>query len=638
MRTVLRSGPRAARNFRAFVLAAVMQMAGRYRILVQVAADALGAAAAVFVAAALRSDLWLGQLEPSALVLFGLAFAAMNALLGLSAGLYRRRYRYGSFEEVGAMAKSAVALAAVGMLMNLTVFGSSVPRSAPLIAAILTGTGMAMLRYVWRSSVEKLSRPTTMTSEPAIIFGAGEGATQLLMSMLRDPHSPYVPVALLDDDRSKRSLRLRGVKVRGDRTDIARVAAEHNATALLIAIPSADGALIRDLSVLAVDAGLVVRVVPPVGELLGSTLGIADVRPASIADLLGRREIDTSLESIAGYLTGKRVLITGAGGSIGSELARQVGRFAPATLILLDHDDSALHAVQLSIHGRALLEGDDTVVADIRDRERVREVFAQHQPEVVFHAAALKHLTLLERHPIEGIKTNIYGTLTVLETARDAGVERVGNISTDKAANPSSVLGETKRINERLTAWASGQGHGTYLSVRFGNVLGSRGSVLTTFRSQIITGGPVTVTDRDVTRYFMTIEEAVQLVIQAGALGRDGQVLVLDMGQPVRIDDLARKLIDEAGGGVDVVYTGLGPGEKLHEELFGDGEPDERPDHPLISQVNVPWLDPVFVTETLGRLGNDDHFGERLRALSATEGSGVCADCARPSRPCERHE
>jgi len=626
MSSVLRSGPRAARNFRSFMLAAVMQMAGRYRILVQVAADALGAAAAVFVAAALRFDLRLGQLEPSVLVPFGLAFASMNALLGLSTGLYRRRYRYGSFEEVRAMAKLVVALAIAGMLMNLTVFGSSVPRSTPLIAAVLTGTGMAMLRYVWRSSVEKLSRPTTMTAEPAIIFGAGEGANQLLMAMLRDPHSPYVPVALLDDDLSKRRLSVRGIRVSGDRTDIARVAAEHDATTVIIAIPSADGPLIRDLTGLALEAGLAVRVLPPVSELLGGTVGLTDVRRASIADLLGRREIDTSLESIAGYLTGKRVLITGAGGSIGSELARQVGRFAPAELILLDRDESALHAVQLSIHGRAMLDGDDTVVADIRDRERTRQVFAQHQPEVVFHAAALKHLSLLERHPTEGIKTNIYGTLTLLETALDAGVERFVNISTDKAVNPISVLGATKRISERLTAWASGQGGGTYLSVRFGNVLGSRGSALTTFRSQIATGGPVTVTDRDVTRYFMTIEEAVQLIIQAGGLGRDGEALVLDMGQPVRIDDLVRKLIDEAGGGVDVVYTGLRPGEKLHEELFGDGELDERPQHSLISQVKVPWLDPVFVTETLGRLGNEDHFGERLRALSATEGIGVYAE------------
>ncbi|CAB4774638.1 unannotated protein [freshwater metagenome] len=608
------------------MLAALMQVAGRYRILAQVAADFLGAMAAVFVAAALRSDLWLGQLEPSVLGLFGLASAAMNALLGLSTGLYRRRYRYGSFEEVGAMAKSAVALAAVGTLLNLTVLGSSVPRSTPLIAAILTGTGMAMLRYVWRSGVEKLSRPTTMTSEPAIIFGAGAGADQLLMSMLRDPHSPYVPVALLDDDLSKRRLTVRGVRVSGDRTDIARVAAEHDATTIIIAIPSADGPLIRDLADLASDARLAVRVLPSVGELLDGAVGLRDLRRASIADLLGRREIDTSLESVAGYLTGRRVLITGAGGSIGSELARQVGRFAPAELILLDRDESALHAVQLSIHGRAILDGDDTVIADIRDRGRMRQVFAQHQPEVVFHAAALKHLSLLERHPSEGIKTNIYGTLALLETALDAGVQRFVNISTDKAVNPINVLGATKRISERLTAWASGQGNGTYLSVRFGNVLGSRGSALTTFRAQIATGGPVTVTDRDVTRYFMTIEEAVQLIIQAGALGRDGEALVLDMGQPVRIEDLVRRLIDEAGGGVDVVYTGLCSGEKLHEELFGDGELDERPLHPLVSHVNVPWLDPVFVTETLGRLGDEDHFGECLRALSATEGFGAYAE------------
>jgi FlaA1/EpsC-like NDP-sugar epimerase len=308
------------------------------------------------------------------------------------------------------------------------------------------------------------------------------------------------------------------------------------------------------------------------------------------ADLLGRHEVDTDVDSIAGYVTGKRVLVTGAGGSIGSELSRQLYRFAPASLILLDRDESALHAVQLSIEGRALLDSRNLVVCDIRDVDRIDQVFDEHEPEVVFHAAALKHLPLLQMHPEEALKTNVWGTQVLVDASLRTGVERFVNISTDKAADPCSVLGYSKRLAERLTAAAANHGDGVFLSVRFGNVLGSRGSVLTAFSSQIDAGGPVTVTDPEVTRYFMTVEEAVQLVIQAGAVGRDGEALVLDMGEPVRIDDVARRLIAESDRPIEVVYTGLREGEKLHEVLFGPGEQGTSPCHPRISHVPVPPL------------------------------------------------
>jgi FlaA1/EpsC-like NDP-sugar epimerase len=316
----------------------------------------------------------------------------------------------------------------------------------------------------------------------------------------------------------------------------------------------------------------------------------SDIRPVTHADLLGRHEVDTDVESIAGYVTGKRVLVTGAGGSIGSELSRQLYRFAPASLVLLDRDESALHAVQLSIEGRALLDSRNLVVADIRDRDRVLAVFEEHRPEVVFHAAALKHLPLLEMHPVEALKTNVWGTQNLVDAAIATGVEKFVNISTDKAADPCSVLGYSKRLAERLTATASDHDGAVFLSVRFGNVLGSRGSVLTAFAAQIEAGGPITVTHPDVTRYFMTVEEAVQLVIQAGAVGRDGEALVLDMGEPVKIDDVAKRLIGEADRPIEIVYTGLREGEKLHEVLFGADERGERPCHPRISHVSVPPL------------------------------------------------
>jgi len=308
------------------------------------------------------------------------------------------------------------------------------------------------------------------------------------------------------------------------------------------------------------------------------------------ADLLGRGEVTDEVESTSGYITGRRVLVTGAGGSIGSELCAQLWHRQPAALFMLDRDESALHAVQLALHGRALLDDDGLIVADVRDRARISEIVGATQPDVIFHAAALKHLPLLERHPSEAVKTNIWGTQHVLEAARAHGVLRFVNISTDKAADPISVLGYSKRITERLTASMALDVPGTYLSVRFGNVLGSRGSALTAFRAQIAAGEPVTVTHPDVTRYFMTVQEAVSLVLQAGAIGRPGEVLVLDMGEPVRIADVAQRLIDASGADVRIVYTGLRFGEKLHEDLFGDGETDERPVSPSISHVAAPPL------------------------------------------------
>jgi FlaA1/EpsC-like NDP-sugar epimerase len=357
-----------------------------------------------------------------------------------------------------------------------------------------------------------------------------------------------------------------------------------------VAIPSADAALLRELSTLATVVGLPMKVLPSVASLIDAKVGLGDIRDVDLLDVVGRRPVMTDVDRIGGYLTGKRVLVTGAGGSIGSELCRQINRYRPGRLIMLDRDESALHAVEFSIRGKALLADSDTVLADIRDREHLSSVFEKVRPHVVFHAAALKHLPLLQRYPGEAVRTNIWGTLAVLEAADAVGVERFVNISTDKAADPVSVLGYSKRIAERLTAHFAHSATGTYLSVRFGNVLGSRGSAVPLFQAQIAAGGPITVTDPNVTRYFMTIHEAAQLVIQAGAIGRPGEVLVLDMGERVRLVDVVQRLAASASRPVEIVYTGLRPGEKLHEDLFGVGEGDDRPIHPLISHVPVPPL------------------------------------------------
>ncbi len=332
--------------------------------------------------------------------------------------------------------------------------------------------------------------------------------------------------------------------------------------------------------------------VPPLDEILNRRSAAVSLRDLSIEDIVGRRPVDTDVASIAHYLLGKRVLITGAGGSIGLELCRQVHRFGPAELIMLDRDETGLQAAELLIHGHGLLTGSEVVLADIRDGEAIRRVFAERRPEVVFHAAALKHLPMLQQYPEEAWKTNVIGTLNVLKAARLAEVETFINISTDKAADPCSVLGHSKRLAERLTAWMGRMTSQRYLSVRFGNVLGSRGSMLPLFTSMIEHGGPVTVTHPDVTRYFMTIPEACQLVVQAGGIGRPSEVLILDMGEQVRILDVAERMIEMAGRDIEIVFTGLRDGEKLHEALLADGERDDRPIHPKISHTNVTPLSP----------------------------------------------
>jgi FlaA1/EpsC-like NDP-sugar epimerase len=517
-----------------------------------------------------------------------LAIVAQVAM-GFVTPLYRIRWRVGSFEEVLAAAETVIIVTALLSASVLVFRIHPVPVSAVVGAGALSLILAGAARSAWRLNRERQRRPTD-EAERAIVFGAGEGGVQVINSLLSGPDNPYVPVALLDDDPNKRNSRVRHLRVTGTRQSLPVTAARFRADTVIIAIPSAPSQLIRELSELARAGGLTVKVLPPVHQFLGSPVTASDIRPITEADLLGRHVVDTEIDSVADYLTGRRVLVTGAGGSIGSELCRQIHRFAPAKLIMLDRDESALHRVQLSIHGRALMDERTVVVCDIRDRVALDAAFIEHVPEVVFHAAALKHLPLLEMYPSEAVKTNIRGTENVLEAASRVGAQRFVNISTDKAANPCSVLGYTKRLAECLTSGVARRKAGTYLSVRFGNVLGSQGSVLTAFRFQMENGGPITVTDPDVTRYFMMVEEAVQLVIQAGAIGRSGEVLVLDMGQPVRIDDVAKRMALESERPIKIVYTGLRSAEKLHEDLFGDGEIDERPVHPLISHVAVPPL------------------------------------------------
>ncbi|HEX5616365.1 MAG TPA: polysaccharide biosynthesis protein, partial [Acidimicrobiia bacterium] len=420
----------------------------RWRRRTQTALDIASWFLALAVAATLRLDLDPSRVDWSGLLVLLPVVGVAQAVAGHASGLYRGRWVFGSFEEVAALARTVAIAGAV-------LFAADVPFTAnrPVpISAVIGGSMIAFLvmggvRYAWRLILDARDR---RRAEPhrqrAIVFGAGEGGQRAVRAMVRDAQSQYLPVAFLDDDRELSNLSYMGVRVLGDRSRIESVAHALSATCLVVAVPSADAALVRDLIDRALRVGLDVRVLPSVRELLDDEVRVVDIRRPTEVDLLGRHQVETDIDEIAGYITGRRVAVTGAGGSIGAELCRQISALQPAELIMIDRDESALHGVQLSLEGRALLDSRDLVLLDIRDRAGVARLFQERRPEVVFHAAALKHLPLLEKHPVEALKTNVWGTLAVLEAAAAAGVPTVVNISTDKAANPASVLGYSKRI------------------------------------------------------------------------------------------------------------------------------------------------------------------------------------------------
>lgn len=552
--------------------------------------DTLSWVLAVVALVVTRYGLSLTRTESEFVVLYLGAAVVLQILIGVATKLYRGRHRIASFDEA---AQLAAIVFAIGLLLGILSAYFATPGyprvvtfTVPLAAIVLMAAGRFLFRTVTRA-------PHGDEAEPVLVWGAGNAGQQLARLIEFDPDAPFEIVGFIDDDPAKRNLHLSRTKVLGDRTRLVAVARQLGVRTVIVAIPTADTRFMREVSAITDDAGLKTLVMPPTRELVAGRVQLTNLHQLDVTDLLGRAQVETNLGEISDYLSGKVVLVTGAGGSIGSEIARQVHRFGPKELVMLDRDESGLHGTQLSIFNQGLLDTPNVVLCDIRDAEALDAVFAAHRPDVVFHAAALKHLPLLEQYPLEGWKTNTLGTLNVLRAAERHDVERLVNISTDKAADATSVLGKTKRVAEELTAFFAGTLGRNWLSVRFGNVLGSRGSMLHTFTRQIDAGGPVTVTHPDVTRYFMTIPEACELTIQAGAIGKPADVLVLDMGEPVKILDVAKNLIARSGRDIDIVFTGLRPNEKLHEVLFSDDEHAEPTSHALISRVQVPPLDPA---------------------------------------------
>ncbi len=611
-----------------------------------VAWDCMAWVLAVVVFTVVRYDITLTPAQWTWVVVYTVAVVSLQIVLGLITHLYLGRSRLGSFSEVSWLGGLVVLIGfPVGVALSLAGLPRGLAVVVPPIALVIMAAGRWAFRMAFSAAVTG-RRSADPDATPALVYGAGDAGHQVAMLVDRAVDAPYSIAGFLDDDAAKRFLRVGRYRVLGTGEDLVACAADHDVETIILAISQPDPQLLRSVSHTCEQHGLKLVVIPAVREMIGGRISLEGLRTFNVADLLGRRPISTDLGSVAGYVTGKVVLVTGAGGSIGSELALQLHKFGPERLVLLDRDESALHAAQLAIYGVGLLDSEDMVLCDIRDPEALRAVFEYHCPDVVFHAAALKHLPMLERFPWEGWNTNVLGTLNVLRSAHATGATHFVNVSTDKAADASSTLGRTKRVGERLTSWFARE-HGLHgMSVRFGNVLGSRGSVLYTFRAQIARGGPLTITHPDVTRYFMTIPEACELVLQAGAIGHPGDVLVLDMGEPVRIVEVAERLIAEAGADVEIHYTGLRSGEKLHEVLFSSSENETDRIHPLISQVSVPALDPsrlptarvngpdasLFVAENL----DDPDVDARAVAFHEQPASRAGRGDPAPSAPHER--
>jgi FlaA1/EpsC-like NDP-sugar epimerase len=485
---------------------------------------------------------------------------------------------------------------------------TQVPRSIPLIEGALALLFMGGLRLLARALFERAdARDLAGGAKRVLIVGAGEAGTIVAREMIRHPGSGLQPIGFLDDERVKTGQSFVGLPVLGVIDAMLRVVLETGADEVLIAMPSAPGRVVRRVVELATEARVPYRIIPGVFEILSGKVGISQIRPVSLEDLLRRDPVKLETEAIAGYLEDRTVLVTGAGGSIGSEIVRQVARFKPKQVVLLGRGENSIYLIEQELRRSYPELETQAVIADVRNGDLLQRIFAEHRPQVVFHAAAHKHVPLMEHNPWEAVINNVIGTGHVVAMALEFGVERLVNISTDKAVNPTSVMGASKRAAEFLVQRAATRAadNQRFVSVRFGNVLGSRGSVIPLFQEQIKAGGPVTVTHPEMTRYFMTIPEASQLVLQAGSMASNGAMYVLDMGEPVKIVDLAKDVIRlsgfEVGTDIDIVFAGPRPGEKLFEELLTSEEGTTASKHSKIFVAGEAEL-PVDLEEKLSNL------------------------------------
>lgn len=541
--------------------------------------------AAAIMSFALRLDAAGMQHWTSAILVWIVLAVPIKLLVFYWFGLYRQFWRYASVDElvlvalataVGEIVAAALLFAVVVPLSGIDAF----PRSIPFIDGLLTLVVVGGPRFAVRLAEQKRERERRhgrwQPQKLVLVMGAGSAGALIVKEMRANPQLGLEPVGFLDDDRGKHGFRISGVPVLGSRQDIPDLVDKHGIAEVIIAMPTAPGAAIREILAICSKASIPARTIPGLYDILSGQVSVSELRNVDIEDLLRRDPVQTDVTGVSEMLHGCRVMVTGAGGSIGSELCRQISRCNPEALILVGHGENSVFSITNELRWQWPNLSIEQVIADVRDLDRLHQVFDAHHPDTIFHAAAHKHVPLMEINVADAVTNNVKGTVNLLRLAEAHQVGRFVFISTDKAVNPSSVMGATKRVAELLVQASALRSGLPYVAVRFGNVLGSSGSVVPLFREQISRGGPVTITHPDVRRYFMTIPEAVQLVLQAAALGKGAEVFVLDMGPPIRIEDLAKDLIKlsglELGRDVDIVYTGLRPGEKMFEELSAAGE------------------------------------------------------------------
>jgi len=567
-----------------------LYLRGRHFLLIDVVLIALS----YFFSYVFRFDLGKYQIYYEQFSLFTLILIMIRLPVFYYFGLYRRLWRYASVKElveivfaVSVGSGLALALFIISNSFNWYPPYANFPRSIFALEWLLTLLLIGGSRFAIRITSEGWQPPLSKTPEfkTAIIIGAGDAGVALAREMQTSPHVQLTPVAFVDDDPLKTGGQIRGLPVIGSRQQIQAIATQTGAKVAIIAMPTASGKIVRETVEQCHEAGLETRIIPGIYELLDERVTVKRLRNVQLDDLLRRESRASDTTFTSNYLTGQRVLITGAGGSIGSELCRQIARYQPAQMILLGHGENSIFQIHNEIASRFPAIKCDPVIADVRNLKRLTDIFQRFNPDIVFHAAAHKHVPLMELNPSEAITNNVFGTRNVLTACEETNVQQFVLVSTDKAVRPASIMGATKRLAEILVLETAQRTGKAFVTVRFGNVLGSRGSIVPIFQNQIATGGPVTVTHPDVKRFFMTIPEATQLIIRAGALGKGGEIFVLDMGPQVKIVDLAKDLIRlsglEVNRDIDIVFTGLRSGEKLEEELFAPDEtydttPDER--------------------------------------------------------------
>lgn len=514
----------------------------------------------------------------------------------LSMHLYTRIWRYAGMREMVAVL-IATTLGAGLFYTGMYVFDKSLPRSIYLISWILStgviGIGRMVLHYIAMRYGGKQSTDADMVN--TLIIGAGDAGATIAREIERYHKRSRKVIGFIDDDESKFNRLMGGVRILGNRHDIPSIVKENKVKEIIIAMPSVTRNEIRNIMGICSPLKCKVNTLPGMYQLLDDEVLVSHLHPVSIEDLLERDEVRLDMDIVEHYIRDKVVLVTGAGGSIGSEICRQIMRVGPKQLLLLGHGENSIYLINQELKNIYKDGPIIPIIADIRDKQQLDQIFTQYNPQVVFHAAAHKHVPLMEIQPMAAVLNNIYGTRNVADVAGRHGVERFVMISTDKAVNPTSVMGATKRVAEKVIISMNDTYDTKYITVRFGNVLGSRGSVIPLFKKQIEAGGPVTVTDPEMTRYFMTIPEASQLVLQAGAMGKGGEVFLLDMGEPVKIIDLARNMIRLSGlepdKDIHIKITGLRPGEKKYEELLTSEEGTNRTNHTKIFEAPLDTVD-----------------------------------------------